>query len=186
MVMQNRNFYKSMGKKFNKVWKSQNSLFGIWMGSNDVRLVDGDDQTKHNLYNKALDKMSSILEDMYKNGARNFLIINIPPLETTPFSIKHNIDYVKKDADYFNSQLEYNMKLLSEKHEDINIFIYDVNKRFLDIVNNCNEYQFEDCKNAWVKTKQYPINKYLYSDMNHYTYKAYETFVSDIVDMLNV
>jgi len=186
MVLQYNNYLNSTELEYNKVWNSQNSLFCIWIGSNEIRSACGNNQVPETLYNNALDRLLQILEDIYNSGARNYLFLNIPPLETIPYYMRHVYPFVKNDVEYFNTHLDNTIQLFSEKHDDINIFVYDVHKRSLDVINHCKAYQFKDCKRAWLKTKKYPLRKYFYSDLSHNTYKANEIFVKDMLEMLNV
>lgn len=67
-------------------WKSKSSLFVLWIGINDV--VDHYDRKA------PLDEMFAIyaglLDWLYETGARNFFIVDVPPLEYSPLGVAHH------------------------------------------------------------------------------------------------
>ncbi|OUM60071.1 carbohydrate esterase family 16 protein, partial [Piromyces sp. E2] len=183
-VHQYEKFRNTKGKTFNKEWSSKSSLFGIWIGSNDIRSACGNNTVPTDLYDKSISKMSLILEDLYNNGARNYLILNIPPLEKIPYLIRHPYDYIINDVTYYNNQLNKAIQTFYQNHDDINVFMYDIHNRFNDIISNCAKYKFKECKRSWIRTRRFSLNKYFWSDVSHVSYTATKYFVNDIINLL--
>jgi phospholipase/lecithinase/hemolysin len=64
---------------------SGNDLFVIWIGSNDMGDALLDPQNAGTILMQALTATVANIQVLYANGARNFLIVNLPNLALTPF-----------------------------------------------------------------------------------------------------
>ncbi|KAI1266187.1 carbohydrate esterase family 16 protein [Xylariaceae sp. FL1019] len=67
-------------------WTSENTLFGIWMGVNDV----GNTWYASNvtdIMDAIMDVYIAQLQILYDAGARNFLLLSVPPIQETPLML---------------------------------------------------------------------------------------------------
>ncbi|KAI1332479.1 hypothetical protein F5Y16DRAFT_178744 [Xylariaceae sp. FL0255] len=67
-------------------WTSSDSLFGVWMGVNDV----GNSWYESNVTDILNAIMTSYFDQMqilYDAGARNFLLLSVPPIQETPLML---------------------------------------------------------------------------------------------------
>jgi len=174
----------SIGKRFNKNWNSTSTLFAVWIGANDVKRI----KEKYERLTKLQKVYFKILENLYNAGARNFLLINILPLEKAAAYYYHpdqlNI-YLKKNVFNFNKYLIENSKKFFSKFSDINLFYYDINKKLTNIIDNCNKYMFKNCISAWIENKNLNMEEFLWADMTHISDKANEILAKSIDELLN-
>ncbi|ORY54136.1 hypothetical protein LY90DRAFT_670219 [Neocallimastix californiae] len=172
------------GKQYGDRWNSTSSLFAIWIGTNDILNVN-----RWKRVNREFDKVNKVLfnlvEGMYYEGARNFLFLNIPPMERSPYNKRGNRNYLKNYITYFNKVIYNYSENLFKNHPDINLFIYDTNGQYNYILDRCNQYKYTDCKNAWNKMKGNPnIKKFFWSDFTHMSYRGNAYMAKDIEELL--
>jgi len=161
-------------------------LFAIWIGSNDIRSMDRKIQNKEEIYDRIMIEMFKMIDVLYQKGARNLLIINVPPLEKIPFNKDGSFNEVSVDVDYMNNLLSKNIQSFADTHSDTNIFLYDIHHRINEIINHCTQYKFKDCRSDWRKHKIESIKLYFWSDLSHPTYQANEFFSNDIHGFLTI
>jgi len=140
---------------------------------------------KEEIYDKVMVKIFKQFDVLYQEGARNLLIINVPPLEKIPFNGDGSLNEVSVDVDYMNSPFSINIKTFAETHSDANIFLYDIHNRFNQINDNCTQCKFKNCRNSWNKSTKESVELYFWGDLSHPTYKSNEFFSNDINDFLN-
>ncbi|KAM7192395.1 hypothetical protein V8F20_008855 [Naviculisporaceae sp. PSN 640] len=90
-------------------WNSENTLFGVWIGVNDVGnswwLEDYDQ-----LVDKIMDSYFGQLQILYQAGARKFLILSVPPIHLTPAVAANGPEVQANEARSIN---KYNTALAS-------------------------------------------------------------------------
>lgn len=127
--------------KFPDVWEPSTSLFGIFIGINDVRKTyDGDWAT---INAKVFKAYSGLVEELYKAGARNFLFLNVPPVDRSPSGIALSDDLRKayaQDIAAFNKGVLNIATSLSNKHADATVFHYDAHTLFSDVLDDPSKY----------------------------------------------
>ncbi|KAI0147715.1 hypothetical protein GGR57DRAFT_243062 [Xylariaceae sp. FL1272] len=72
-------------------WTSDNTLFGIWIGVNDV----GNSWYASNvtdIMNAIMDVYTDQLQILYDAGGRNFLLLSVPPIQETPLMLAQGAD----------------------------------------------------------------------------------------------
>lgn len=89
-------------------WRSDNSLFTIFIGINDVGnsywLGDFD-----NFHNHLMDVYFGLVDKLYSTGARNFLFINVPPVNRSPLTVAQGDSAITTEKEALTS---YNSKLV--------------------------------------------------------------------------
>ncbi|KAL2060063.1 hypothetical protein VTL71DRAFT_9885 [Oculimacula yallundae] len=128
-----------------KFWHGSNTLFTSWIGINDVSDAWWRKDTPILL--GRLDHYFELLEQMWKTGARNFFIVNEPPLDRSPFilggdetSIAHYASVIK----VFNDNLPKHVAAFQDKHPDGQIMMYDVHTFFTKVLDDPKAYGFKD------------------------------------------
>jgi len=159
-------------------------LFAIWMGSNDIRSMNRTTPNKEEIYDRVMEVMFKMVDELYQEGARNLLIINVPPLEKIPFNDDGRLNEVSVDVNYMNSLYLKNIQTFAESHSDANIFLYDIHRRFNEVINNCKLYKFRDCRSDWRNHRKKSIKLYFWADYSHPTYRANKFFSYDIHNFL--
>jgi len=170
-------------KPFADQWESSTTLFGIWIGSVDViRIKKNQDFEK--MTKEILADMFKNVENLYKTGARNFLILDIFQLDDTPYNKSGKVDFLKDDITYYNNLLKKNVEKFFKSKKDVNIFYYDINSLVTDIISNCKDYGLDNCVDAYNLNKDKDVKGFLWSDFTHTTYTANAIFTENIETLL--
>lgn len=64
-------------------WRSDNTLFAIWLGVNDVGNSNGN-ATNAPIWDKIITRYFREVDTLYRAGGRNFAFLNVPPIQKTP------------------------------------------------------------------------------------------------------
>lgn len=125
-----RHFLRSAGAKPEWApWTAQRALFVSWVGINDLGWgMKPEGQ---------LEKLFGLQEQLYDAGARNFVFIDVPPVNRFPGGLaarRGNPEVAMKYREW-NDVLRTQVEGFREKHPDVAAFIwssYDVFNRIMD------------------------------------------------------
>ncbi|RDL40877.1 putative 1,4-beta-D-glucan cellobiohydrolase C [Venustampulla echinocandica] len=89
-------------------WTSDNTLFAVWMGVNDVGNTFGGNSnaTETALLNKIVAQYQAMAQKMYDSGGRNFAFLTVPPIQKSPTMLSQSASSRATEADViaaFNS-----------------------------------------------------------------------------------
>ncbi|KAK0130432.1 hypothetical protein ONS96_000951 [Cadophora gregata f. sp. sojae] len=128
-----------------KFWQGSNTLFTSWIGINDVS--DAWIKNDSSVLLPRLNHYSDLLEKMWKTGARNFFIVNNPPLDRSPFILggdAGSIAHYAKMIKVFNENLPKHVAAFQDDHPDGQVVLYDVHSFFSKVLDNPHAYGFRD------------------------------------------
>ncbi|KAH7389135.1 hypothetical protein BKA64DRAFT_130571 [Cadophora sp. MPI-SDFR-AT-0126] len=128
-----------------KFWQGSNTLFTSWIGINDVSYAWL--KNKASVLLPRLDHYSELLEEMWKTGARNFFIVNNPPLDRSPFILGGDAESIAHYAEMiqvFNENLPKHVAAFQDNHPDGQIILYDVHTFFSKVLDDPKAYGFKD------------------------------------------
>lgn len=112
-------------------WKRDDSLFVSFFGLNDVRGAYF--QNKQNLLTEDIDRYVEILRELYSAGARNFLVLQLSPLERAP-NANWNDEHLKQELGDlitgYNTNLTRAVTQFSDDNSDAAVFIFDTHELF--------------------------------------------------------
>ncbi|KIK56259.1 carbohydrate esterase family 16 protein [Collybiopsis luxurians FD-317 M1] len=128
-------------------WTSQNSLFSIWIGINDLgnSYFLSDNRTSFDTV--LLNAEFALVEKLYDVGARNFLFLNVPPTDRSPLLLSQSTTaqaMLKANILDFNSQLVTFANNFKATHSGVKTFIWDANAAFTTILNDPTAFGFQD------------------------------------------
>ncbi|KAF2652362.1 carbohydrate esterase family 16 protein [Lophiostoma macrostomum CBS 122681] len=137
-------------------WTAESSLFGIWIGVNDVG----------NSYSNANENalLGSIMEDyfeqvqvLYSAGARNFVFLNVPPINKSPLMLGQSKSAQDLEAGVitqFNQLLVNKTSAFASAHSGVNAVVVDTQAPFNKAINDPTAYGSKDatCYNSNGKT----------------------------------
>ncbi|KAJ7740135.1 hypothetical protein B0H16DRAFT_1676394 [Mycena metata] len=117
-------------------WKAENTLFITWVGINDAAW--GSDHG-HNL-----EKFFEAQQTLYDCGARNFMFVNVPPIDRAPAKGK------KPNYIAWNVELQNASSNFANTHPDAMVLIYSAYDTFNAILDDPVAYGFapEDAAKA--------------------------------------
>ncbi|KAK0221163.1 hypothetical protein EDD85DRAFT_862074 [Armillaria nabsnona] len=128
-------------------WKSADTLFSVWIGINDIGnsyYLGGD---RDAFSDTLLDAYFALVKQLYDVGARNFLFVNVPPIDRSPLMLAQSTSsqaLEKSVIEGFNSKLTARAASLKANHSDVTTRIWDSNAAFTAILNSPTSYGFED------------------------------------------
>ena len=125
-------------------WKGQNSLFLIWIGINDVlnswSLGNWDE-----FHKTLLDAYFALVDKLLAAGARNFLFVDVPPLERSPQIVAEGADSVEKvrlALASYNSKLFQRVTALGRRRKDVSAKLFSSSTVFTEVLNHATKYGF--------------------------------------------
>ncbi|KAI4209112.1 MAG: hypothetical protein LQ351_007918 [Letrouitia transgressa] len=131
-------------------WNPSSTLFLSFFGINDVYGNDAyqsDDFTSTKL-DEVFSSYEKSLSSLYDSGARNFLVINLPPLELTPQFNSEDDDTkteaVKTAIDAFNGRVPDLLDQLREAHGDASWQWYGLHDLFKQIIEDKGEAEMAE------------------------------------------
>ncbi|KAK0433256.1 SGNH hydrolase-type esterase domain-containing protein [Armillaria borealis] len=128
-------------------WKSADTLFSVWIGINDIGnsyYLGGD---RDAFSDTLLDAYFALVKKLVDVGARNFLFVNVPPIDRSPLMLAQPTSSQALEKSVirdFNSKLTARAASLKANHSDVTTRIWDSNAAFTAILNNPTSYGFED------------------------------------------
>ncbi|KAG4083687.1 hypothetical protein H8356DRAFT_1283757 [Neocallimastix lanati (nom. inval.)] len=177
-------FYENMlnNKFFYQKWNSNNSLFVIFTGHNDMKKVrrENIEMDISNITNGFF----NIIEDLYNVGARNILIFELLPVYRGPARYRFYKKVKKEDVLMFNNYIKINAKNFFNKHSNANIIIYNILERVENIIDNCYMFGFKDCTNAYKNNETENIRDYLWKN-SHLSEQGNKILTNDIDSILS-
>jgi phospholipase/lecithinase/hemolysin len=125
-------------------WKATDTLFGIFIGINDV----GNSYWRGSAATKILNDeifavYEGLMEMLYNIGARNFLFLNVPPVDRSPLTMGQGTASQvaeKADIEDFNNRISGLAGTLKERHGDVNVFAVDTYELFTDVLDKPSSY----------------------------------------------
>ncbi len=173
------------GKKFSKNWNSNSSLFAFWFGSNDIRNINRKTSNVTTILENIENSLFNSIETIYQNGARNFLFLNVPPIDMYPLNLNGKRNYFKDDVAHFNKAFDDFAKNFYERHKDANVILYNIESEYRHIIDNCSDFNFLDCRNNWLLYKKtQKLESFLWRDTSHLSYNGNKVIAEDMNDLL--
>ncbi|KAL7621997.1 hypothetical protein AAE478_007498 [Parahypoxylon ruwenzoriense] len=187
-------------------WTSADSVFSFWIGINDVGNSYGSGADSSGLlYTQIFDVYSGLVDQLYQAGARNFVFINVPPVDRSPLTVgqgQNSVDMEKAAIADWNGRVADTAAALKNNHTDeVNVWIYDSNKSFGEVIDNPNTYeQTAELKNTTDFCSAYQngtpeentlisscgvaVNEYFWLNNLHPTYPIHEVVAKQVADAL--
>jgi len=128
-------------------WSSNNTLFAIWIGINDVgNSWSWTNVTQSGFHHTIMDRYFAQVEKMYQGGARSFLFLSVPPIDRSPLFIEQGRNATRLTvaslADY-NGQLAQRIANFKRTHHDLQqVTLFDTGKIFNTLLDNAGALGF--------------------------------------------
>jgi len=180
------------GQKYADRWNSDNTLFAVYMGSNDVFDVIKVNNTK--TWSQNLDDILNVLyttvENIYEVGGRHFLLVNIPPLYDAPVNAGgKKYHYVTETIPYFDYFLKAKAQKFARQHPDANVLLYNLHAEYSHILNKYQDYKFISSIKSWKTDPESHhhlknLDKYFWRDFQHISNRANLLIAEDMETFL--
>ncbi len=114
-------------------------LFGIWIGANDY-LYDRQ-PSLDKLTDDVVNTTISTINTLIANGAKNFLVFNLPDLSVTPYAKNTKLtDRLHAVSVMHNQKLADRIKQIQAAHPEVKFVYIDIYTLFNDVLNNPEKY----------------------------------------------
>ncbi|CAF3265307.1 unnamed protein product [Rotaria sp. Silwood2] len=161
------------------------TIYIIWAGGNDY------------FFNISLSSSTVVrslingINDLIEIGAKNFLILNQPPLQIYPATLAFNMpDYLNKLTLAHNSNLSNSIQLLQSNYTNILFKLFDVYSLISNILINGSTYGINSTTNCW-DTPNYTVvqlcstpDTYLFIDRYHFTTRVHQLIADNAQKLL--
>ncbi|GAA6005411.1 hypothetical protein JCM11491_003633 [Sporobolomyces phaffii] len=182
-------------------WQSNTTLFTVWFGINDVGFATVSNQNSTLQRPLIFATYWNVIEMLYAYGARNILLMGIPPTNRSPFVQSTNEVIVSIFEDYiagYNAHLYEFATALAQKYPDMNVALFDTQGFFNAILDNPELYGFKDsttfCNQyTWSSNKpndsqeicRYPLAEYVWYNSYHPSWPVHRLLASVLTEMLS-
>ncbi|KAH7319580.1 carbohydrate esterase family 16 protein [Stachybotrys elegans] len=128
-------------------WTSDNALFAVWMGVNDVGnswWMDGQQERLTSI----IDAYFEQVQILYDAGARNFAILTVPPTDRSPMFLNsnppENLAILRNVIDQFNGIVTDYIGEFTAANDDATFRVIDTTLGFNEALDNPQEYGSPD------------------------------------------
>jgi len=119
-------------------WKSDNTLFATFIGINDVGNAY-QEANKSAIYPKEFQEYAALQDQLYQAGARNFLFLNVPPVDRSPLATGQGAAAQaseKADIAAWNANVTALAANLTKTYSDATTFVFDTNAVFTQVLDD--------------------------------------------------
>lgn len=119
-------------------WTASDSLFAFFIGINDV----GNSwwlETSTELYTQIFEVYEGLLEQIYATGARNFLFLQVPPVNLAPLTLENgewSIENEGKAIQVWNDKLKEMTASFGAKHADAELLVHQTWDLYNKVIEN--------------------------------------------------
>ncbi|KAF9894166.1 hypothetical protein FE257_009139 [Aspergillus nanangensis] len=131
-------------------WSSNNAVFGSWIGVNDAGnswwLSD-----PQNFTASWAQEYETLLDKLYSDGGRKFLILNVPPIHRSPFWISQGSDSANALGAYLpilNKAIKNFAQRFQRHHRDATVVHYDTFTLMSSIMDHPTRYGYPNATAA--------------------------------------
>lgn len=130
--------YGSGGDAVGAPWSGDDTLFAIFDGINDV----GNSwwlSTTAALNTEIFAVYRGLVDELYYAGARNFLFVNVPPVDRSPLALGNTAEQQameKADIADWNARVVGMAQAVKGGLEGVNVFVVDANKVFTEVLDD--------------------------------------------------
>ncbi|KAI1827067.1 hypothetical protein F4861DRAFT_536544 [Xylaria intraflava] len=185
-------------------WSGDDSIFAVWIGINDIgnSYYNGQNATDA-LNDQIFGVLSDLADQIYDAGGRNYVFINVPPLDRTPLIKPQGESAVSLSAADVAS---WNQKVVDlattlKAKDSTNVWVYDSNTAFGQVLDDPTSFpQTAGLKNTTDYCDAYqngtpstdtldpscgiPVNEYFWLNNLHPTSAIHEVVANGIADLL--
>ncbi|KAG9581967.1 carbohydrate esterase family 16 protein, partial [Aureobasidium melanogenum] len=183
-------------------WSSDDTLFAIFIGINDI----GNSYASQNatLLPTIFSELSGLVDKIYTSGARNFLFLNVPPVDRSPLTQAAGPSAQSLEAADiadWNNRLVSLSNSLTWKYKDATSFVFDTNKVFSRVIDHPCAYPqtcpYQNTTNyctAYENGTSTPtsfdpacgvsVDKYLWLNSLHPTFRMHQVIAEQIVKLI--
>jgi len=119
-------------------WQANTTLFASFLGINDVGNAYGE-ANKSLIYPQIFTEYAGLMDTLYQSGARNFLFLNVPPVNRSPLTVAQGSAAETEEATdiaAWNVNVTRMAANLSSTYSDATTFVFDTNAAFTQVLDD--------------------------------------------------
>lgn len=173
------------------------TLVAFWIGINDVG-----DSSKYavdfpTFYNELITTLFGAVQSVYDLGYRNFLFMNLPPLDRTPGNSKLPIpNNTTQKVDWYDAALANHSAAFGEQNADAKVMLFDANTFLNGVMDNASEYGIKNTTGYCASYDQpyintdpasygcLPLPEYFWFNTGHMTSHVHEILAGEVEKFL--
>ncbi|OUM57468.1 carbohydrate esterase family 16 protein [Piromyces sp. E2] len=167
-------------------WNGNSTLFIFWFGINDIVTTN---TTYENTIDIGLTNAYNTIFDLYKRGAQNFLLINVPPFNDSPWGKMINETSYYEFTNFFNIGYQNLVSQLSKNFPNTNIFLYNAMDEFNYLLENHNSVGINDIDGTAIDNEESNnvsiVEQYFWYNVLHPSTSVHRCLATDIHQFLN-
>ncbi|KAG8965732.1 hypothetical protein FRC05_003049 [Tulasnella sp. 425] len=148
MTDQVNQFVTNLGSKPSYApWTSSNAIFSFFIGINDIGNSYYQSGDRSAFSDTLLNAYFALVQKVYDAGGRNFLFINVPPIDRSPLMLGQGSTSTaleKSVIDTYNSKLAAKVSAFQSAHSGTTTWLYNSNAKVTQILNSPTSYGFQD------------------------------------------
>ncbi|KAF8588460.1 carbohydrate esterase family 16 protein [Ramaria rubella] len=128
-------------------WTSANTLFSFWIGINDIGNSYYESGDRSAFSDTLMSAYFALVAKIYAVGGRNFLFINVPPVDRSPLMLAQSASAQATEKTViagFNSKLAANASAFEAANSGVKTWVFDANTAFTTVLNSPTTYGFID------------------------------------------
>ncbi|ORY57702.1 hypothetical protein BCR35DRAFT_283930 [Leucosporidium creatinivorum] len=177
-------------------WQSNNTLFTLWFGINDIGFSYINDYSFPEILPQIGASYNAMISILYAAGARNFLILGVPPTQRTPLIMSFGddaVDTVSNSISLFNVMLANYATSFTSLFPGANLVLFDTQPIFnalldepykyglTDAVGTCDDYINVDLDPLVnLPSCPWPFDQYFWKNDYHPTWVVHQ-LLADVV-----
>ncbi|KAK5131701.1 hypothetical protein LTR08_000755 [Meristemomyces frigidus] len=185
-------------------WQANSTLFATFIGINDVGNAYGEANSSI-IYSLIFPEYAGLMDQLYQSGARNFLFLNVPPVDRSPLSVAAGAAaqaIEARDIAAWNANVTRLAANLSSTYADATTFVFDTNAAFTQVLDDpCSHPETCPYKNttdycpayangtpSWYTlnaTCIYPVDEYFWLNTLHPTFRMMNVTAQEIAAQLS-
>lgn len=204
--LQAEHFLKLYKKDMTRLrWDPDTTLFALFFGINDVYNSYRKTEDINVVYTNVMKVYADLVDQLHGAGARNFLIMNVPPMERAPLSSLgenvHTKPVLRGAVQNYNRRLERTITAAGNRLAGSTFFQFDTfsmwDKIFMDVSSNpltapykelahcCPDYfRTPGGMYAKVDTCKYPVDEFFWLDLLHPTFRIHNATAEAVVQRI--
>ncbi|USW58272.1 Putative GDSL lipase/esterase, SGNH hydrolase superfamily [Septoria linicola] len=194
-------YYAGENRSFE--WQPSDTLFAVWIGINDVGGTYWQENST-DVFTAIFAEYAGLVDTIYETGARNFLFLNVPPVDRSPSVLEAGEwSQVNEAAGIatWNEKVAGLASNLSSVHADATTFVFDSNALFTEVLDdpsshpetsaylNTTRYcvEYENGTPEWdtfYESCEYAVDEYFWLNNLHPTFRIHNATAKAIAQQL--
>ncbi|KAH0287420.1 lysophospholipase A [Aureobasidium namibiae CBS 147.97] len=198
LVNQTQQFLTYAQPALHNITTPETTLATFWIGTNDIFDTSTSKVPIDTLYTDMITTLYQSIQTIHDAGYRNFLIMNLAPLDKTPKNVRSIRPLPSKSmVNRWNTILASQAADFRTRNSDSNVVVFDSNTFLNEILKNPAPYGIKNTKDfcaAWnqpnvvADATQYgclPMDQYFWFNTAHLTTHTHEILAAEVKRVLS-